>query len=238
MACAQAPTAGLAERQCRGAGVRRGSPGCRVKQVPMERSGHLRHVSVNVPGGLSGRANALIALRYLVSSPGGPEGRFSLRALRRSGSGSASDAEEIAGIRIESVADGLTRASFPLRSWDRELGGDGAGRVRGAFASRPWQRALIVERLLGPLPLPSSPFPRPGPCPCPGQHRTGDGRRGRALLSLKKASMGVRERPRAVRARRRAPPRELYAVRCGAGVKWSTGAGRALMGRSPAGGRG
>ncbi len=80
--------------------------------------------------------------------------------------GSASDGEAIAGIRIESW-----RAAYPgiipAAILDRELGGYDAGRVRRAFASRPWQRVLIAEQPPGPLPPPASRRPAPVLVPVP-----------------------------------------------------------------------
>jgi hypothetical protein len=80
--------------------------------------------------------------------------------------GSASDAEAIAGIRIESWRAAYTGV-IPAAILDRELGGYDPGRVRRAFASRPWQRVLIAEHPLVPLPPPAVPALAPALFPVP-----------------------------------------------------------------------
>jgi ribosomal protein S18 acetylase RimI-like enzyme len=134
--------------------------------------------------------------------------------------GSASDAEAIAGIRIESW-----RAAYagliPAAILDRELGGYDAGRVRRAFASRPWQRVLIAEQPPGPLPPPAT------PAPASTAQATVVG------YAAFGPEQGLDGRPRTARGGPRPAQSltaELYALYV-APAYWSTGAGRALMGR-------
>jgi ribosomal protein S18 acetylase RimI-like enzyme len=148
--------------------------------------------------------------------------------------GSASDAEAIAGIRIESWRAAYT-GIIPAAILDRELGGYDPGRVRRAFASRPWQRVLIAEQPSGPLPLPFPAARAPAPAPAP------------ALVSVPASTaqatvvgyaafgpeQGLDGRPRAARGGPRPaqrPAAELYALYV-APAYWSTGAGRSLIGR-------
>jgi len=142
--------------------------------------------------------------------------------------GSASDAEAIAGIRIESW-----RAAYmgiiPAAILDRELGGYDAGRVRRAFASRPWQRVLIAEQPPGPLPPPAAPAPAPVLVPVPAStvQATVVG------YAAFGPEQGLDGRPRTARRGPRPAQSlaaELYALYV-APAYWSTGAGRALMGR-------
>ena len=138
--------------------------------------------------------------------------------------GSASDAEAIAGIRIESW-----RAAYagliPAAILDRELGGYDAGRVRRAFASRPWQRVLIAEQPPGPLPPPATPAPVPAPASTAQATVVGYAAFG--------PEQGLDGRPRTARGGPRPAQSltaELYALYV-APAYWSTGAGRALIGR-------
>jgi len=142
--------------------------------------------------------------------------------------GSASDAEAIAGIRIESW-----RAAYmgiiPAAILDRELGGYDAGRVRRVFASRPWQRVLIAEQPPCPLPPPAAPAPVPVLVPVPAStvQATVVG------YAAFGPEQGLDGRPRTARPGPRPAQSlaaELYALYV-APAYWSTGAGRALMGR-------
>jgi ribosomal protein S18 acetylase RimI-like enzyme len=165
-------------------------------------------------------------------------------------SGSAADAEAIAGIRIESWRAAYT-GIIPAAILDHELGGYDAGRVRRAFVSRPWQRVLIAEQppghavpghaVPGPaVPGPAVPGPAvPGPAaaapaaraPVPGPGSTAQPTVvGYAAFG---PEQGLDGRPRTARggpgpARSRAA--ELYALYV-APAYWSTGAGRALLSR-------
>jgi ribosomal protein S18 acetylase RimI-like enzyme len=144
--------------------------------------------------------------------------------------GSASDAEAIAGIRIESW-----RAAYmgiiPAAILDRELGGYDAGRVRRVFASRPWQRVLIAEQPPCPLPPPAAPAPVPVLVPVPVPASTVQATVvGYAAFG---PEQGLDGRPRTARPGPRPAQSlaaELYALYV-APAYWSTGAGRALMGR-------
>jgi ribosomal protein S18 acetylase RimI-like enzyme len=140
--------------------------------------------------------------------------------------GSASDAEAIAGIRIESWRTAYT-GIIPAAILDRELGGYDAGRVRRAFASRPWQRVLIAEQQPGPLPLPVAPAPAIVPVPASTAQATVVG------YAAFGPEQGLDGRPRTARGGPRPAQSltaELYALYV-APAYWSTGAGRALMGR-------
>ena len=144
--------------------------------------------------------------------------------------GSASDAEAIAGIRIESW-----RAAYagliPAAILDRELGGYDAGRARRAFASRPWQRVLIAEQPPGPLPPPAASAASAASVPVPVPASTAQATVvGYAAFG---PEQGLDGRPRTARGGPRPAQSlaaELYALYV-APAYWSTGAGRALMGR-------
>jgi ribosomal protein S18 acetylase RimI-like enzyme len=112
---------------------------------------------------------------------------------------------------------------------DRELGGYDAGRVRRAFASRPWQRVLIAEQPPGPHPPPATSVPAPAPVPVPASTAQ--------ATVLGYAAFGPEQgldgRPRTARGGPRPAQTlaaELYALYV-APAYWSTGAGGALMGR-------
>ncbi len=138
--------------------------------------------------------------------------------------GSASDAEAIAGIRIESWRAAYA-GTIPAAILDRELGGYDPGRVRRAFASRPWQRILIAEQPPGLLPPPAAPVPVPAPASTAQATVVGYAAFG--------PEQGLDGRPRTARGGPRPAQilaAELYALYV-APAYWSTGAGRALMGR-------
>ncbi|MGO9782501.1 MAG: N-acetyltransferase family protein [Streptosporangiaceae bacterium] len=138
--------------------------------------------------------------------------------------GSASDAEAIAGIRVESWQAAYA-GIIPAAILERELVGYDAGRARRAFASRPWRRVLIAEQPPGPLPVPAASDPAHVPA-----------RTGQATVVGYAAfgpEQGLDGRPRTARGGprpARSPAAELYALYV-APACWSTGAGRALMGR-------
>ena len=140
--------------------------------------------------------------------------------------GSGSDAEAIAGIRIESWRTAYT-GIIPAAILDRELGRYDAGRVRRAFASRPWQRLLIAEQPPGPLPLPAAPAPVLVRVPASTAQATVVG------YAAFGPEQGLDGRPRTARGGMRPAQSlatELYALYV-APAYWSTGAGQALMGR-------
>ena len=138
--------------------------------------------------------------------------------------GSASDAEAMAGIRIESWQSAYA-GIIPAAILERELVGYDAGRARRAFASRPWQRVLIAEQPPGPLPVSAAPAPARVPAST-----------GQATVIGYAAfgpEQGLDGRPRTARGGlrpARPPAAELYALYV-APACWSTGAGRALLGR-------
>ena len=144
--------------------------------------------------------------------------------------GSASDAEAIARIRIESWRAAYT-GIIPAAILNRELGGYDPGRVRRAFASRPWQRVLIAEQPLVPLPPPAVPALAPAPAlvsvPASTAQATVVG------YAAFGPEQGLDGRPRTARGGPRPAQSltaELYALYV-APAYWSTGAGRALIGR-------
>ena len=144
--------------------------------------------------------------------------------------GSASDAEAIARIRIESWRAAYT-GIIPAAILNRELGGYDPGRVRRAFASRPWQRFLIAEQPLVPLPPPAVPALAPAPAlvsvPASTAQATVVG------YAAFGPEQGLDGRPRTARGGPRPAQSltaELYALYV-APAYWSTGAGRALIGR-------
>ncbi len=143
--------------------------------------------------------------------------------------GSASDAEAIARVRIESWRAAYS-GIIPAGILDRELGGYDAGRVRRALASRPWQRVLIAAQPPGPLPPPAAPDPAPVLVPVPASTAQATVV-GYAAFG---PEQGLDGRPRTARGGPRpaqSPAAELYALYV-APAHWSTGAGRALMGRA------
>ena len=150
--------------------------------------------------------------------------------------GSASDAEAIAGIRIESWWTAYT-GIIPAAILDRELGGYDAGRVRRAFVSRPWQRVLIAEQPPGPLhlPLPAAQAPAPVPVPAPGIVPVPASTAQATVVGYAAfgPEQGLDGRPRTARGGPRPAQSfaaELYALYV-APAYWSTGTGRALIGR-------
>ncbi len=101
--------------------------------------------------------------------------------------------------------------------------------MRRAFASRPWQRVLIAEQPPVPLPPPAVPVPAPALFPVPASTAQATVV-GYAAFG---PEQGLDGRPRTARGGPRPaqrPAAELYALYV-ASAYWSTGAGRALMGR-------
>lgn len=142
--------------------------------------------------------------------------------------GSASDAEAIAGIRIESWLAAYT-GIIPAAILERELVGYDAGRARRAFASRPWQQVLIAEQPRGPLRVPAA----PAPAHVPARARASTGQATVVGYAAFGPEQGLDGRPRTARGGprpARSPAAELYALYV-APACWSTGAGRALLGR-------